>query len=545
MESVFLKLVNMSITASWLVFVIILLRLVLRRVPKWVMCLLWGFVAVRLLVPISFESVFSLIPNVETIPNDFLLSREPEIDSGIPIVNQVFNPIVTELLRPSPEASANPAQIWTFIAANIWILGILAMVIYAGVSLFLIKRKLREAVRYDGKPSCASSAFGIAEFMSPSVTNCYSNIWICDHVSSAFILGVFRPRIYLPSDLEEEDRAYVIAHERAHLKRGDHIWKPLGFALLTIYWFNPILWVAYILLCRDIELACDEKVIKKLGVEIKKKYSEALLRGSVSRKLITVCPLAFGEVGVKERVRSVLNYKKPRFWIMVVAVLICIGVVVCLLTNPLNTEIEDEQLEAFLRETIVEYHTSEHTGDNFIAVDWEIMKIEEKSKQTSIYMWVLCEEYSYDKESKEMKEESGGHSPTVITVEKEDDGYELVEYWNPKDGSYYAPSIREKFPIYLWGKAMDSQRTIDLQQERCRAQAKEYFRTMILLGGAYPEIPESLLTAEELNTGGIADIEPISVDNLVVLGEKMTITDYKDLYGKPFAERAIKQELIS
>lgn len=157
---------------------------------------------------------------------------------------------------------------------------------------------------------------------------------MCDRIDTPFILGVFRPRIYLPSNMSEQDVTYVLAHEQAHIKRHDHWWKPLGFALLTIYWFHPILWIAYVLLCRDIELACDEKVIKEMGIDIKKPYSDALINCSIPRRAITACPLAFGEVGVKERVKTVLNYKKPAFWIVLIAVIACVIVAVCFLTNP-------------------------------------------------------------------------------------------------------------------------------------------------------------------------------------------------------------------
>lgn len=317
MEAIFLKILNMSITASWLVLAIIILRLLLKKAPKAISVFMWALVGVRLICPFSFESILSLIPSAETVPQDIIYSEAPAIHSGVPIFNSTVNPIISENLAPEVGASVNPMQIVAFVASVVWIVGIVAMVLYTVISYFRIHRKVREAVPYQ------------------------ENIWLCDHIDTPFILGVIRPRIYLPSNMNEQDIEYVIAHEKAHLKRHDHWWKPLGFLLLTVYWFNPILWIAYILLCKDIELACDEKVIKDMGTEIKKPYSEALINCSVPRKMISACPLAFGEVGVKGRVKSVLNYKKPAFWIIAVAVVASIVVAVCFLTNPASIKLKN------------------------------------------------------------------------------------------------------------------------------------------------------------------------------------------------------------
>lgn len=310
MEHVFIELLNMSITASWLVLAIILFRLLFKKAPKALHVGLWALVGIRLICPFSIESVLSLVPSTETIPQDIVYSDAPTIESGIPALNSTVNPIISETLKPEVGASVNPVQIWLFAASNIWVIGIIVMFLYTAISYWRIHRKVRESVRIQ------------------------ENIWMCDRIDTPFILGVFRPHIYLPSNMCEQDIKFVLAHEQAHIKRHDHWWKPLGFALLSIYWFHPILWIAYILLCRDIELACDEKVIKEMGIGIKKPYSDALINCSISRKAITACPLAFGEVGVKERVKTVLNYKKPAFWIVLIAVIACVIVAVCFLTNP-------------------------------------------------------------------------------------------------------------------------------------------------------------------------------------------------------------------
>ena len=305
----------MSITASYLVVAVVLLRLILKKAPKIVSLILWTLVGIRLIVPISLESIFSLIPSAQTVPPDITTTLTPSIHSGLPLLNSTINPIISQSFTPTPSDSVNPLQVITSVATIIWVSGIAVMLLYALVSYIRLKIKVREAVKSE------------------------NNVMLCDNIASPFILGVFRPRIYIPSSLNGQDLPYVLAHENAHLSRCDHLWKPLGFLLLSVYWFNPVLWVAYILLCRDIELACDERVIKKLGIEAKKPYSTALVNCSVSHKALTVCPLAFGEVGVKKRVKTVLNYKKPAFWIIVVALILCIVVAVCFLTNPTSDDI--------------------------------------------------------------------------------------------------------------------------------------------------------------------------------------------------------------
>lgn len=313
MEAVFLRILNISITAGWIVLAVMVARFLLKKAPKWIIVLMWGLVGVRLVCPFSLESVFSLIPSAQPVPSDILYTDTPAIHTGVEAFNSVVNPVISESLAPSVGASVNPMQVITFVASVIWIAGIAVMLVYTVISYLRIFQKVREAVTYK------------------------DNIRVCDQVDTPFILGIIRPRIYLPSAMGEQDMEYVIAHEKDHLKRHDHWWKPLGFLLLTIYWFNPVIWIAYILLCRDIELACDEKVIRDMGIEIKKPYSNALINCSVPRSTIAACPLAFGEVGVKVRVKSVLNYKKPAFWIIVVAAISCIVVAVCFLTNPKTT----------------------------------------------------------------------------------------------------------------------------------------------------------------------------------------------------------------
>ena len=310
MSSFFLKIVNMSIAASWLILAVVLLRVVLKKAPKWINVLLWGIVAFRLICPFSFESALSLIPSAETISPEIMMDWTPEISTGVSSIDKVVNPIITDTFAPEPIASANPLQLLIPVLAIVWAIGIIAMLVYAAVSYFRLQKKVGASL---------------------SVRD---NIWICDDIQTPFILGFFKPSIYIPSGTDEAQLPYIIAHENAHLKRCDHWWKPLGYLVLAIHWFNPLVWIAYILLCRDIELACDEKVIRGLNQNESISYSEALLSCSVNRRTVMVCPLAFGEVGVKERVKNVLNYKKPAFWIVAIAVVSSIVLGVCFLTNP-------------------------------------------------------------------------------------------------------------------------------------------------------------------------------------------------------------------
>lgn len=315
MGDIFLKLLNMSITASWLILAVLGIRLLFRKIPKWITCLLWGVVAIRLIFPLSIESAFSLQLSAEPIRTSTMVEGElipyvPSVDSNIGVVENTVNPLLAEAFAYQETESVAPLQVFIGIAGSVWLSGMVVLLIFALVSMIKLRLRVREAVRYK------------------------ENIYICDAVKSPFILGIIKPRIYLSSALSEEEMDYIIAHERAHLKRKDHLWKPFGYLLLCIYWFNPLCWIAYIMLCKDIELACDEKVIKDMSFGDKKEYSRVLLFCATQRHLVMACPLAFGEVGVKERVKTVLNYKKPTFWITIAAIVVCAIVAICFLTNP-------------------------------------------------------------------------------------------------------------------------------------------------------------------------------------------------------------------
>lgn len=317
MDAVFLKVFNMSITAGWLILAVLVLRLLLRRMPKRFICALWAIAAVRLICPLSFESAFSLIPSAETVsPEVVRFEIEPAIDSGVPVINDVLNPVVRDSFMRAPGESVNPLQVWVWAASVVWVVGMVVMFGYAVVSYLRIRKLVQESVPLRDK------------------LDKMDNIRLCDTVQSPFILGIVRPQIYLPSGMDEEQMSCVLAHERVHLRRGDHIWKPFAFLLLSVYWFHPLVWAAYFLFCRDIELACDERAVRDMDLDGKKAYCQALLACSMPKRVMLSHPLAFGEGRVKQRVKLVLHYRKPAFWVMAAAAILCAAVAVCFLTDP-------------------------------------------------------------------------------------------------------------------------------------------------------------------------------------------------------------------
>ena len=461
MSAIFLKILNMSAAASWIAAAVLLLRCCLKRAPKWVNVLLWGFVAVRLLLPFSIESTLSLLPRTEVI--------RPAV-TNVP-VQTAAAPAIGTTAAAASGAAASPLSIWT-ILAWVWLAGAAALLLYGAVSSLCLHRRVREAVRLRG------------------------NIYQSERIDSPFVLGTICPKIYLPYHMDSCGWQYVIAHEQAHLRRGDHLWKPLGFLLLTIHWFNPLMWLSYVLLCRDIELACDEKVIQDLECGQRADYMQALVSCSVSRRRIAACPLAFGEIGVKERVKSVMNYKKPTFWIILLAIIACIVLAVCFLTDPVasrteqpsdpavsNTEAtpdpadtapeepaqpteQDDNLSAeqeamkdelsaaeeadnsVLDELIgkaVLDHYADAVQPGQIHVESHVVLAEDRrgTETVTVYLLVLQEIYSTDGESLTL--ENGSYIPTAITFSLSTSSGAVTEYWEPSDGSY-SDDIRAKFP---------------------------------------------------------------------------------------------------
>ena len=524
METVFIKLLNMSITAGWLILAVVIMRPVLKRAPKSILCVLWALVGIRLICPLSIKSMLSAVPSVETIPQNILYSRAPAIDSGIEALNELINPPLSQSLAPDMVSSANPMQVIAFIASAIWIAGMAALLLYTAISYMCLRGRVATAVRLTG------------------------NIWQSEAVTSPFVLGVFRPRIYLPFDMDEESMRHVIAHETAHIKRRDHWIKPAGFLLLIVYWFNPLIWLAYSLMCRDIELACDEQAIKTLGADDKKAYSTALLACSVSRRSIAACPLAFGEVGVRQRIKNILNYKKPAFWIIAAALASCLVVAVLFMTDPrpekpmLSSLSESECIEfikasgvdipkgfdndslgGFVKEMITsveedpyyhlvvssivthdfaeeirravnEYHGigPYDIGDIADAVSaaiigansdgvvqggvptsaHSIFRLEHKGKKLNVYAVAMYNEFIY--EDGALKLSRGSHMPVAITFNNVKGELTPVEYWIPQDGSEYMPSIRKKFPSDIYDAVTNLQDYVEFHERACYEQAQEY-----------------------------------------------------------------------
>jgi hypothetical protein len=291
------------------------------------------------------------------------MSKNPQIDTGVGIVNEVVNPVISESFTPDPSYSANPLQVIVGVASYIWLIGLVLMVVYCVVSYILLKRKVSASVHYN------------------------NNIYYCDNIETPFILGLIKPKIYVPSGVNERDLEFILEHEKSHLKRKDYLIKPLSFLLLSVYWFNPAIWLWYILLCRDIESACDEKAIKFYDDEYKKLYSTALLNCSTQKRIIMACPVAFGETGVKQRIKSVLNYKKPAFWVVGFAIILTVWLTIFFVTNPK----EDNENKGDIPSPNYTYAT-ENTCDFVSIKDNYFYAVIDKTSEYSGLGLYLCDE---------------------------------------------------------------------------------------------------------------------------------------------------------
>ncbi|MDD4729787.1 MAG: M56 family metallopeptidase [Dysgonamonadaceae bacterium] len=314
MSELFLSVLNMSLTASYVIIFVVLVRLLLKKAPKISSYALWGVVAFRLIIPFSFESMFSLMPrntNAVPIPHDIIYQQSPQISSGIEVVDSFVN---QSLPAPTVGASVTPLQIYTEIAAYIWVIGIIALLVYSLVSILILKRQLKNAQLIE------------------------QNIFEAKNLKTPFVLGLIRPKIYLPVGLNIEERNYILLHEQTHIHRKDHIIKILAFLVLSIHWFNPLVWIAFMLMSTDMELSCDERVLKEMNEQIKKPYANSLLSFATGRYILNGSPLAFGEGNVRGRIKNVLNYKKPRFWVVLVSVIVLVGAGIALISNPAGSK---------------------------------------------------------------------------------------------------------------------------------------------------------------------------------------------------------------
>ena len=443
MSELFLKIVNMSISASWVVVAVLALRFCLKKAPKWVNVLLWGIVAARMVFPFSIESVLSLIPSAETISPTIMMEQSPSVQTGVPALNHVINQVISGSFTPAPGASANPLQIWIPVLAGIWLFGIVALFLYSAVSYCRLRRKVCEAVILR------------------------DNIYQSENVCSPFVLGIIRPKIYLPYHMDSREVGHVIAHEQTHIRRKDHWWKPLGFLLLTIHWFNPLMWLSYVLLCRDIELACDEKVIGKMGNAQRADYTQALVACSVDRRLIAACPLAFGEIGVKERVKSVMNYKKPAFWIVLASVIVCAVIAVCFLTNPIGF-----QFDVSANTIVSANHFDMRNADDPVSIEMTPAQISElNSRLAGVKNCKRSDKYA-------------GLTPGYqISAQMQDGSYIRISGYSLSDntmvdieqnGKRYAVSDRE-FQEYLSRICAGGDVSAAFDLQPLRAQYPEYF----------------------------------------------------------------------
>ena len=411
MAELFLNVLDLGIRSGGLILAVLIIRLLLRNAPKAFSVCLWGFVGLRLVCPISIERNFAI----------FSGTALPATAEKI-VPSESWNPISQLVYGGSPYDAI------VHVAAWIWVLGIAVIVLYSAATWIHLHWNIREAV-----------PFG-------------NHVFLCDHIRTPFILGVLRPRIYLPSDLAPEDIPCVLAHENAHLYRKDHWWKPLGFLLLTVYWFHPLVWVGYLLLCRDIEFACDERVLSTSGTDLRKAYASALVHCSMSRRMVSACPLAFGECNVADRVRAILHYRKPSKRIVITAGMLCLTVAVGCLTVPVQSADVPDEMQQVLMEQIHEFYQTPHARWNAICTDLRVMDLRRTDDLCTVYAWVLYEEFdtygSFDSDT-------AAYMPTVITVSLEDGTYRVEEYWTPRDGASYLPDILRKFPPSLWSDAMN------------------------------------------------------------------------------------------
>ncbi len=451
MEKIFIKLFNMSVAASWMILVSILLRFVMKRAPKNIRCILWAMVAVRLICPVSFESELSLIPRAEIIKSDITNSLEQIIDNNIPTSDETEGTVITGNFRPKEKPEGNNySDSLLHLATIIWIFGMSALALYTVTSYLNLHKRIAEGIVLT------------------------DNIWLCDHISTPFIWGIIKPRIILPSSIREKDIEFIIAHEKAHLLRRDHLWKPFGFFLLIVYWFHPLIWAAYLLFCRDIELACDERVIKEFDMSGKKAYSAILLACSTNQNVITINPVAFGETGIKERIKAIMKYKKPKLWVGLASVIICVVVMICCLTNPIaaennTTDIEDVLNTNYTNHTNHEKDTSTTNIPKSGQIYGYIMKVNAESIIVDRQYWVTSESEEW---KPEYNEDAGF---AVVDAEEEDITYKLSENCTYSILKHrYNPRVELDFQEFkkkykkievLWVITLKNNKVIDISEQ--------------------------------------------------------------------------------
>jgi len=427
-------LMNLSFGASWIVFMVLLLRWILKNAPVSQRIFLWLFVGLRLVsgwvLPLSPVSV---IPNLKIIPENITKSKVPAIDSGLPVVNSVVNPVIEKNFTPATEDLVTPMQQVMDIAVIVWGVGVIAMLLYALISFGKLRRRIREATTLNG------------------------NILICDHIDTPFILGIIRPKIYIPSYIIGTEMEYVITHEKSHIKRGDHIWKLIGYLLLSIYWFNPILWLAFNLFCKDIELACDVKTLKKSTNLYKKQYSAALIECSSSKRKIITCPLAFSENAVESRIKSILNYRKPKLWIASVGAFVCFLMSFVSFSGSSSfagnydyQEVIDNEFSLFIENQLLERAYYKDNDEIEWFTEFKVLDIKENDREITAFIYADTMGFKLNNGYVERAQHGWSSGIIAITAIHSKGNYELVEFWQSGEGEMLWKSVKEKFPYYLY-----------------------------------------------------------------------------------------------
>ncbi len=429
MTAVFFKLLDMSVNAVWLIMAVFLLRLIFTKAPKSWRSVLWGLVGFRLVFPFSIPNPLSPIPYVKpsAVVTPSVTPSEPSAILNDVIISSESSEITGNIVTDTATSSLSLTEILSIAVPVIWLVGVCGMLLYAIISYARLYKLTKESV--------------------PS----YKNFRLCDKIDSPFILGIFKPKIFLPSTITETSLSYVEAHELSHIKRLDHWRKLVAYIILSLHWFNPFVWVSYILFCRDTELACDEKATKNYEPTQKAGYTQALLYFSVPKNSLFICPFSFSESGIKNRIKSVLNYKKPAFWLILITIIATVVASVLVFSNPskTNTEMPKEfDRDAAVSQAIKEYNLPEDSTLDIVPTESHIIYGRTKNgNQITVYLEAAYEGFTIDNPLGIVEQHGGAWCPTAITFEVHDDGsYKVLEYWTPEDGTYYASSIKKKFP---------------------------------------------------------------------------------------------------
>ena len=524
LEEQLILIMDLSYAASWIVLAVVILRWLMQKAPKSQRLFMWLFVALRLVSQYYLpSSKLSIVPNLGVVPVNITETKVPGIDTGFQTVNSLLNPIIEKNFTPEPDALVTPMQKFFDVAIVVWFIGVIAMFLYAIISFIILRIKIKEA------------------------TPLKNNVMICDHIDTAFVLGIIRPKIYIPSNLNGGDMECVIAHEKAHIKRGDHIWKLIGYLLLSIYWFNPVMWLAFNLFCKDIELACDAKVLKRTTDFYKKFYSKALINCSSAKKRIVTCPLAFSENAVESRIKSILNYKKPKVWLALVGVVVCFSMSFVSFSGnssfvgyqEYKSEITEEQYKFIEKELLERARCSnDRINIDYYCTAFTVLEVREKNDLTTFYMVSRSNGYAVNNGVVECNHRSVYGGVSAITAEYSDGNYELIEFWYPGDGEVYWEDIHEKFPSYLWNYLMHNEGEIrGTLQTKCEIKAQEKLLKKTASECFVDSEAEAIEIAKKLCT---VEYDEISVE---YFGEGWTPKEYEVTFlkngGSEYGEQSV------